>query len=679
MSREEKRKANHLINEKSPYLLQHAYNPVDWYPWSDEAFAKAQSENKPIFLSIGYSTCHWCHVMERESFEDKEVAKILNANFISIKVDKEERPEVDAIYMRVCQMITGSGGWPLTILMTPEQKPFYACTYLPKRSTENMIGFVNLLNTTVRVWNLNQEKLLRSGEEITDILAKEYQTEYSEEGPRVDLFDEAANQFKRQFDKQYGGFGHAPKFPIPHNLLFLLRYSIYYEDTKVEQMVHKTLESMYRGGIYDHIGGGFSRYSTDDRWLVPHFEKMLYDNALLVLVYLEAYQINQNPVYLEVVEKTLGYIMREMVHQDGGFFSAQDADSEGVEGKYYTFSPDEVIRILGKADGEMFNLYYNIEKKGNFEGKNIPNLISAKELRVQDEKLEECRRKLYAYRLTRTKLHKDDKVLTSWNALMIAAFSKAYTILQKPEYLCHAKRAYEFIEHRLRNKDGRLLIRFREEEAIGFGNIDDYSFLLMAQLELYEATFDIQYLKDARKNAYEMVELFWDSESGGFFFYGIDAKQLIARPKETYDGAIPSGNSVATYAMLRLERMLDDEKLRGILKKQMNFVAGIIKEQPSAYGFALCAFMVELHPIKKLVCVAWGEDEIPKIHREIQKKYNPNLVVLLKTMANEDELEELAEYTKDCRMNDGQSTFYLCRENACMPPITGVDHINSIL
>lgn len=617
--------------------------------------------------------------MERESFEDNEVAQILNSNFISIKVDKEERPEVDAIYMRVCQLMTGSGGWPLTVLMTPEQKPFYVCTYLPKRSTENMVGLINLLNATIRIWNSDQEKLLRSGEEITDILAKEYQTEYSQDGPGLYLFGEAVNQFMRQFDKKYGGFGHAPKFPIPHNLLFLLRYSSFYDKEEVVHMVDKTLESMYRGGIYDHIGGGFSRYSTDDRWLVPHFEKMLYDNALLVLVYLEAYQINKNPVYLEVVEKTLGYIMREMVHQDGGFFSAQDADSEGVEGKYYTFSPDEVIKILGSADGEMFNKYYNIEEKGNFEGKSIPNLISAKKLRVQDEKLEECRKKLYEYRLTRTKLHKDDKVLTSWNALMIAAFSKAYAILQKPEYLQHAKRAYNFIEKKLRNKDGRLLIRYREEEAIGFGNIDDYSFLLMAQLELYEATFDIRYLKDARKNAYEMIELFWDTEVGGFFFYGTDAKQLIARPKETYDGAIPSGNSVATYAMIRLERMLDDERLRTVLKKQLNFMAGIVKNNPSLYAFALCAFMVELHPMKKLVCVSWGEDEVPQIHHEIQKKYNPNLVVLLKTMANEDELEELAEYTKDFRMSDGQSTFYLCNENACLPPITRVDHINSIL
>lgn len=670
---------NHLIHEKSPYLLQHAYNLIDWYPWSDEAFERAKEEEKPIFLSIGYSSCHWCHVMLRESFEDKEVAKILNEHFISIKVDKEERPEVDAIYMTVCQMVTGHGGWPLTILMTPEQKPFYACTYLPKKSTDNMIGLTNLLNATVRIWNSDKDKLVRSGEELTDILTKEYQTEYSEEGLDKQLIADAINDFIDRFDNQYGGFGGAPKFPTPHNLLFLMRYAALYDDEEVELMVDKTLESMYRGGIFDHIGGGFSRYSTDKKWLIPHFEKMLYDNALLVIVYLEGYQFNRNPIYLEVAEKTLRYVMREMTRKDGGFYSSQDADSEGEEGKFYTFTPDEIIKVLGKKEGNAFNEYFNISEEGNFEGKNIPNLIHTRNIRLQDEQVNTWCDKVYRYRLERMALDKDDKVLTSWNALMIAAFARAYKVLHKKEYLEHAVRAYDFIQNKLRTKEGRLLIRYRKGESLGLGNIDDYSFLLFAQLELYEATFDIRYLKDSMKTVEDMVKLFWDAEYGGFFFYGNDAKQLIARPKETYDGAMPSGNSVAVYGMIKLERMLDDPKLREIIHKQTNFMSSIVKDMPIAYSFALCAFMLELYPMKELVCVAWSEEELEDLHKEIGKKYNPNLVMLLKTMANEDELERLAKYTKDYKMIGGQSTFYVCEGRRCQAPITGISHIHSVL
>lgn len=534
--------------------------------------------------------------MERESFEDKEVAKILNDHFISIKVDKEERPEVDAIYMKVCQMMTGQGGWPLTILMTPEQKPFYACTYLPKHSTESMIGLTSLLNATIRIWNSEPDKLIRSGEEIADNLVKEYQMEYSMESPTNSMLEDAAEYFKCAFDQEYGGFDGAPKFPMPHMLLFLLRYGDFHEDVEVLHMVDKTLECMYRGGIYDHIGGGFSRYSTDERWLVPHFEKMLYDNALLILVYLEAYQKSKKSMYLEVAEKNLAYVMNEMTQEEGGFFSAQDADSEGVEGKYYTLTPEEVISVLGCQDGEAFNGYYQITKAGNFEGKSIPNLIYNNSLRIGDEKLEKLRQKIYEYRLTRTELKKDDKVLTSWNALMIVSFSRAYGVLHKKEYLEHATKAYEFIQDKLRNKEGRLLVRYREGESIGLANIDDYSFLLWAQLELYEATQDISYLKDAKKNADEMISLFWDSEAGGFFFYGVDAKQLIARPKEIYDGATPSGNSVAAYVLLQLERYIENEKLHEVTTKQISFLAAVVKEQPAAYTFALCAFILELYP-----------------------------------------------------------------------------------
>lgn len=617
--------------------------------------------------------------MERESFEDQEVAQILNEHFISIKVDKEERPEVDAIYMKVCQMMTGSGGWPLTILMTPDQKPFYACTYLPKNSTENMIGLTNLLNATIRVWQSDQEKLIRSSEEISDILVKEYQTAYSMDGPGTHMLRDAAEYLKDSFDKRYGGFGSAPKFPTPHNLLFLLRYGTFYEEPDVLHMVDKTLESMYRGGIYDHIGGGFSRYSTDNRWLVPHFEKMLYDNALLVMAYLEAYEQSKNPMYLEVVENTLAYVKREMTQEEGGFSSAQDADSDGIEGKYYTFTPNEIEKVLGSSAGAAFNTYYGIRKEGNFQGKSIPNLIHEQTIKLDKDQLSEWKKKVYEYRAERTVLGKDDKVLTSWNALMITAYSKAYAVLQKPEYLECAEKAYEFIGNNLRNKEGRLLIRYRQGESIGLANLDDYAFLLMAQLQLYEATFELSYLRDAKKNAEEMLALFWDVESGGFFFYGSDAKQLIARPKEVYDGAVPSGNSVAAYCLCQLARMLDDDVLREVAKKQMNFMAGIVKEHPAAYTFSLCAFLLELHPVKELMCVTWDAQVKGEILREVHEKYNPHLLVLLKTMENEDELAELAEYTKDYKMVGGQNTFYVCTEKNCLPPITEVGHIHSML
>lgn len=617
--------------------------------------------------------------MERESFEDHEVADILNQHFISIKVDKEEHPEVDAIYMRVCQMMTGHGGWPLTILMTPEQKPFYACTYLPKRSIDHMIGLTNLLNATVRMWESDQEKLLRSSEEISDILAKEYQTEYSTEYPTVKMLEWAAKQYTASFDEAYGGFGSAPKFPSWHNLLFLLRYSYFTDTPDIASMVDKTLEKMVQGGIYDHIGGGFSRYSTDEKWLVPHFEKMLYDNALGVWLYLEAYQKDRNPLYLEVVQQTLGYIMREMMHPEGGFYSAQDADSEGVEGKYYTFSPDEIEKVLGEEDGKRFNSFYGITKEGNFEGKSIPNRIHVDALQIPDRQMQELRDKVYEYRLTRTKLHKDDKILTSWNALMIVAFSKAAAVLQQDVYLEYAVRSYEFIVKNLRNEAGRLLIRYRDGEALGLGNIDDYSFILLAQLALYDATFDLKYIKDARNIANDMISLFWDAEAGGFFYYGTDAKQLIVRPKEMDDGAIPSGNSVATYALIRIQQILDCNALGKIVEKQLAFMASSVKDYPSAYSFALCAFMQKLYPSKELVGVTWNTDEIISIQQQLYKRYHPNLVMLLKTMENEDELEELAEYTKEYNMINGKSTFYLCMDKSCTTPFTGVEHIHSML
>ena len=676
---QENRKPNHLIHEKSPYLLQHAYNPVNWYPWSEEAFAKAKKEDKPIFLSIGYSTCHWCHVMERESFEDEEVAELLNDNFIAIKVDKEERPDVDSIYMTVCQAVTGSGGWPLTIIMTPEQKPFFAGTYLPKNNRGQMMGLMNLLTAISRMWDADREQLNKSGNEVTELLKNQYAHEEEDQQPTQKLVKIAAGIYKRGFDPTYGGFHLAPKFPTPHNLMFLLRYAVLEHDKEALQMVEKTLDAMFRGGIYDHIGGGFSRYSTDNKWLVPHFEKMLYDNALLVIAYTEAYQETKREMYELVVRETLSYIMREMTDEAGGFYCAQDADSEGVEGKYYVFTPDEIIKVLGEEEGKEFNAYYDITKEGNFEGKSILNLIGREKVILGEEHFSRLRKKVYDYRLTKTTLHKDDKILTSWNALMIVAFAKAYQVFGEKEYLEAAKKAVQFIKEKLKSPSGRLLVRYRDGHAAGLGNIDDYAFLAYAYITLYEATWDVSYLVDADTTAKEMIRLFWDTENGGFYLYGEDAEQLIARPKEVYDGAIPSGNSVAGYVLLKLEHLTEQDEYRTVAERQLAFLCGKISEYPAGYSFSLCAFMLKLWPTKELVCVTKATDTKETLREQLQHLFLPNLAVLVKEEGSEPSLDTVVPFIKEYKEKDNQTTFYLCENRSCKAPVCDFDVIKEML
>lgn len=482
----ENRKPNHLIHEKSPYLLQHAYNPVNWYPWSEEAFEKAKAEDKPIFLSIGYSTCHWCHVMAHESFEDEAMAKYLNEHFISIKVDKEERPDIDSIYMAICQAFTGSGGWPTSVFLTSEQKPFFAGTYFPKTPRYGMIGFLSLLEKIHTAWKNNRDQLLESADEVIQSLNR---TDAKTASQDIDLVEVAVRMFKQGFDRKYGGFGSAPKFPTPHNLLFLLAH---YERTKEKEslaMAEKTLEQMYRGGIFDHIGYGFSRYSTDRYFLVPHFEKMLYDNALLILAYCKCFELTKNKFYLEVAEKTAQYVLREMTSFDGGFYSAQDADSEGEEGKYYVFSPEEIIKLLGDSLGSSFNEYCNITRAGNFEQKSIPNRLKDTGIQMSEEQFQECRTKIYEYRKKRYQLHLDDKILCSWNALMIAAMCHLYRVSQKIEYLDAAKKAESFLETNL-TKNDTLCVSYREGKQGANGFLDDYAAYVFALLALYEATIE---------------------------------------------------------------------------------------------------------------------------------------------------------------------------------------------
>ncbi len=621
--------------------------------------------------------------MEKESFEDEEVARLLNDHYIAIKVDKEERPDIDTIYMTVCQSITGHGGWPLTILMTAKQKPFYAGTYLPKHGTRNYIGLMELLQSVVKMWHEERERLTKSSEDITRLLQKELSTaKHKEKEQSVEqLFDQAFAAFWQQFDKRYGGFGEAPKFPTPHNLIFLLRYAVENQKDEALHMVEKTLEGMYQGGIYDHIGGGFSRYSTDEKWLVPHFEKMLYDNALLVLLYTEAYQVTKKPLYEKVVKETLQYCMAEMNSNEGGFYCAQDADSEGEEGKYYVFTPQEVIDVLGEEEGRRFNQYYGITDLGNFENRSIPNRIG-KELPSEKDVMhlwKKEREKLYRYRLSRMSLHKDDKILTSWNSLMIMALAKAFQVFGTDEYLHTAKCAYALINEQLRGEKERLYVRYREGQRFGLGNLEDYAFLIMAQITLYEATADPVYLIKAVRDTEEMIHLFWDEENGGFYFYGHDAEHLIIRPKEVYDGAIPSGNSAATFVLCRMAKITRNDRFIQIAKRQQEYILQEISSYPSAYTFSLCALMENIYGGKEIICIVKEQVDHKEVRQILQECYAPSTMILLVEEDTREGLELVAPYLAEYPKIVAESTTYICDSNGCHPPIYGMEELRKIL
>ncbi|SDC36738.1 MULTISPECIES: thioredoxin domain-containing protein [unclassified Candidatus Frackibacter] len=667
--------ANKLINEKSPYLLQHAYNPVNWYPWGEEAFKKAEEEDKPIFLSIGYSTCHWCHVMERESFEDEEVAQVLNDNFISIKVDREERPDVDNIYMTVCQALTGRGGWPLTIVMTPDKRPFFAGTYFPKKSKRGHSGLLCILNRIQSAWKSNKASLLESSEEVISVLRQADERRSTEElsvQEIHDLIEKIFQDFKDLFDEKYGGFRTAPKFPTPHNLMFLLRYWKLTTDHDALHMVQKTLDYMYRGGIYDHIGYGFSRYSTDRQWLVPHFEKMLYDNALLAIVYLELYQITNKKDYAKIAREILDYVLRDMTSPQGGFYSAEDADSEGEEGKFYVWTPQEVKDVLGEKDGSEFCELYDITPEGNFGEKSIPNLIGVKKGKIEiDKKFANLRQRLFEVREDRVHPHKDDKILTSWNGLMIAAMSIASRVLDDKKYLQAAEGAIDFIDNNLIREDGRLLARYREEDAAYLGYVDDYAFLIWGLIELYETNYKAKYLSMALKLNQDLLEYFWDEEEGGLYFYGKDSEELLVRPKEIYDGATPSGNSVATLNFLRLSKLMGKEELMEKAEEQFKFFGGQIKKNPTAYTYFLSALLFMQSKGKEVVIVG-EEDQVntKKMLTTIKKKFSPFTVTLLNNKVEKDELANLAPFVSDQKQIKGKPTAYICEDFTCQAPIT---------
>ena len=640
---------NQLIHEKSPYLLQHAHNPVNWYPWKQEAFLRAKEEDKPIFLSIGYSTCHWCHVMEKESFENEEIAELLNEYFICIKVDREERPDIDAVYMEACQVMLGQGGWPLTVLMTSEGKPFYIATYLPpkKRWGGFQFGLKELALNMAKEWKENRERLLKAGTEIEDHLKK--QSERIKEGEfSEEIFSIAEHQFERSFDTEYGGFGYAPKFPTPHHLLFLLRYAKNRSEKKALEMAEKTLQQMYLGGMFDHIGGGFSRYSTDNQWLVPHFEKMLYDNALLSYTYLQAYQMTGKEMYQYVAEKTLQYVKMELTSKEGGFYCGQDADSEGEEGKFYIFTKKELEKLLGKKEGEYFCHWFQITERGNFEGKNIPNLLRGSGGSIS----EEARQKLYLYRKKRSSLHLDDKILTAWNGLMIGAFAAMYQVFGKEKYRMLAERAFQYLAETAGTEG--LFVSCRDGKRQGKGFLDDYAFLAFGLLELYGATLKRAYLDQAAHYCRMGLALFEDFKEGGCYLYGKKNESLIVRPKETYDGALPSGNSVMAYNLVKLLQITGDKEWEPYVKRQMAFLAAAAQEYPAGQSFFLLAVLAQEYPPEHIVCVLKDQADIKKL--AARQKEGANILILH---------QETPKYP----LQNGRSTLYICRDKSCLPPM----------
>ena len=684
-----KSEPNKLINEKSPYLLQHANNPVEWYPWGDEAFEKARSEDKPIFLSIGYSTCHWCHVMAHESFEDPYVAKLLNEGFVSIKVDREERPDIDKIYMMVCQLMTGSGGWPLTIIMTPDKKPFFAGTYFPKESRFGRIGMVDLVKRVENLWVNERKQLLESSEKIIFAL-QDAGAESPGRSLTESVLKKAYSLLSGRYDKNNGGFGNAPKFPTPHNLLFLLRFWKRTGNGEALKMVEKTLGAMRMGGIYDHIGFGFHRYSTDPNWLVPHFEKMLYDQALLTLAYLEAYQATGKKVYANTAKEVLTYVLRDMVSTEGGFYSAEDADSEGVEGKFYVWSKAEIEEILGIEDAKIFAKLYNVDVNGNFleeairekTGKNIVHLSSQLPDTYSTD-IESLRNKLFEAREKRIRPHKDDKILTDWNGLMIAAFAKAGYILNEPKYIQVAEKAVEFILNQMKNSEGRLLHRYREGGADILAFIDDYAFLIWGLITLYEATFETSYLKNAIMLAEEQLKLFWDSSIGAFFFTAEDAESLLTRQKETYDGAIPSGNSVAMLNLLRLAQLTGDDKYEKKADQIGRVFAESIRANPVAHTLMMVAVDYAVGPTYSLVIAGdSGKEDTIAMLNEVRKQFLPNKSLIFRSTEDlNPDIDNYSNFIQFFDKYDEKATAFVCINKTCKAPTNDIhkalEYLNS--
>lgn len=656
---------NRLENERSPYLRQHRDNPVDWYAWGEEAFEKARREDKPVFLSIGYSTCHWCHVMAHESFEDARVAEILNRDYVAVKVDREERPDVDSVYMRFCTALSGSGGWPLTVIMTPEQTPFFVGTYLPRESRGGRLGLIPLLTALAAKWHGDRKGLERTAAELTRAMKKPEKTGDAE--PSEALLHAAAEQLKSSYDEEYGGFGTAPKFPSPQNLIFLMELARLGGDKSLRAMVENTLRQMYRGGIYDHIGGGFSRYSTDREWLAPHFEKTLYDNALLALCYTEAWQDGHMALYRDVAESTLDYCLRELKAPGGGFFCGQDADSAGREGAYYLLTEAEVCKVLG-AEGKHFCQCFDISPEGNFAGENIPNLLLNTRWNFLPEGYDEFKEKLRLYREERMALGTDDKILTSWNGMMLMALSRAAAAFGDRRYLTEAQELAAFMAEKL-FEDGKLKARLCGDELRFDARLDDYAFYALGLLELYGADFDAAHIEAAQALARELPARFADHENGGFFSTAEDAERLVLRPKELFDGAAPSGNSAAAVLFDRLTRITGSEEWRAAAQEQLGYLCRGVGRYPAGCPFGFLALIAEVYGTREVVC-ALPDERPTETVKAMLARYSPELTVLLKTPKNAEKLAALAPFTAGMTTQGGKAAYYACSGGVCSLPVT---------
>jgi len=701
-----KKYTNQLINETSPYLLQHAHNPVDWYAWGDEAFKKAKDEDKPVLVSIGYSACHWCHVMEHESFENEATAAIMNEHFISIKVDMEERPDVDQIYMMFVQLTTGRGGWPMNVFLTPDKLPFFGGTYFPPVNRYNMPSWQQILVSVADAYRNKRDELMTSVVDILGEMRRVGISEFSPAGLSTELLDSAFASFDRSFDATNGGFGGAPKFPPAMSLEFLLRYWKRTGNERALEIVKKTAQKMANGGIYDQLGGGFHRYSVDAVWLVPHFEKMLYDNAQLIRIYLHLYQITKDEFFRRTATETLEYVRREMFDPSGGFYSTQDADSEGVEGKFFVWTPTEVVEILGEGDGGIFNFYYDVSEEGNFEEKNILNVKNpvatapgsdtsevAKALKISESDLtailERGRKKLFTEREKRIKPFRDEKVLTAWNGLMLAAFAEASAVLDNKEYLEVAKQNADFILANLQKPvgmegrdiqlesatlaDPKLLRTWKDGRAKLNAYIEDYANLADGLVDLFQVSGEVRYLKEAKRLADLMITEFWDEENGGFFFTANDHEELIVRTKDFSDNATPSGNSVAADVLLKLAKLTSDEKYERFASTVLRLAAAQLKRHPQGFGRTLSAIEFFLGDSKEIVLIG---DEDGTLGREVWSEYRPGKVVVPANGSTESAMIPLIEGRAAI---DGKPTAYVCENFACRMPVTTVEELKEQL
>ncbi len=674
--------ANRLINETSPYLLQHAYNPVDWFAWNDEAFAKARNEDKPILISIGYSACHWCHVMEHESFEDEATAAIMNENFVCIKVDLEERPDVDQIYMTFVQMTTGSGGYPLNVFLTPDKKPFFGGTYFPPVNRYNMPSFQRILTGVSEAYRERKDEVQHSANDILSEIQKIGTTEPAGGNLSLELLDKSFESFVKSFDSVNGGFGGAPKFPPSMSLEFLLRYFYRTKDENALRIVEKTCRKMAAGGIYDQLGGGFHRYTVDAIWLTPHFEKMLYDNAQLARIYLHLFQITKDEFYKRIAVETLEYVKREMLDARGGFYTAQDADSEGVEGKFFVWTPDETAEILGEADARIFNFYFDVSEHGNFEEENILNVrnsleISAKQLQISEDELEKVlergKRLLFEQREKRIKPFRDEKVLTAWNGLMLATFSEASAIMEDADYLGIAKRNADFILENLQ-KDGYLLRTYKDGKAKLNAYLEDYANFADGLVELFQVSGETKYLKEAKRLADLMITEFWDADDGGFFFTGNNHEEMLIRTKDFYDNATPSGNSAAADVLLKLAKLTGDEKYERFGITILRLVAAQISRYPQSFGRVLSAMEFYLNPTKEIVILGEKGNEL---EREVWTNYLPDKVFVSAEEA--ETTDELIPLLQDRKKIDDKPTAYVCENFTCQKPVTAREELQAQL